>query len=50
MTETDFCVCVNRPNTVLMFVFMEQLQRLVGVSTGQSKAVSEKKASEVMKA
>ncbi|KAI4835297.1 hypothetical protein E4T44_08665 [Aureobasidium sp. EXF-8845] len=38
------------PNTVLMFVFMEQLQRLVGVSTGQSKAVSEKKASEVMKA
>jgi dicarboxylate transporter 10 len=33
-----------------MFVFMEQLQRLVGVSTGQPKAVSEKKASEVMKA
>lgn len=38
------------PNTVLMFVFMEQLQRLVGVSTGQPKAVSEKKASESMKA
>jgi dicarboxylate transporter 10 len=41
---------VTRPNTVLMFVFMEQLQRLVGVSTGQPKAVSEKKASEAMKA
>ncbi|KAI5249426.1 hypothetical protein E4T47_05020 [Aureobasidium subglaciale] len=38
------------PNTVLMFVFMEQLQRLVGVSTGQPKPVQEKKASEAMKA
>ncbi|KAI4720704.1 hypothetical protein E4T48_03064 [Aureobasidium sp. EXF-10727] len=38
------------PNTVLMFVFMEQLQRLVGVSTGQPKPVQEKKASESMKA
>ncbi|THX16722.1 hypothetical protein D6D13_01330 [Aureobasidium pullulans] len=38
------------PNTVLMFVFMEQLQRLVGVSTNQPKPVQEKKASEAMKA
>ncbi|KAH0373068.1 hypothetical protein KCU65_g532, partial [Aureobasidium melanogenum] len=38
------------PNTVLMFVFMEQLQRLVGVSSGQPKPVQEKKASEAMKA
>ncbi|KEQ95536.1 hypothetical protein AUEXF2481DRAFT_5135 [Aureobasidium subglaciale EXF-2481] len=38
------------PNTVLMFVFMEQLQRLVGVSTAQPKPVQEKKASEVVKA
>ncbi|KAI5208678.1 hypothetical protein E4T39_01432 [Aureobasidium subglaciale] len=38
------------PNTVLMFVFMEQLQRLVGVSTSQPKPVQEKKASESMKA
>jgi hypothetical protein len=41
---------VNSPNTVLMFVFMEQLQRLVGVSSGQPKPVQEKKASEAMKA
>nr|QKY59835.1 mitochondrial dicarboxylate transporter [Aureobasidium melanogenum] len=38
------------PNTVLMFVFMEQLQRLVGVSSNQPKPVQEKKASEAMKA
>ncbi|THY43272.1 hypothetical protein D6C99_07151 [Aureobasidium pullulans] len=38
------------PNTVLMFVFMEQLQCLVGVSTNQPKPVQEKKASEAMKA
>ncbi|CAD0029719.1 unnamed protein product [Aureobasidium pullulans] len=38
------------PNTVLMFVFMEQLQRLVGVSINQPKPVQEKKASEAMKA
>lgn len=38
------------PNTVLMFVFMEQLQRLVGVSTNQPKPAQEKKASEAMKA
>jgi hypothetical protein len=49
VSVTDFLL-LNRPNTVLMFVFMEQLQRLVGVSTGQPKAVSEKKASEAMKA
>jgi len=45
---TDDAAC--RPNTVLMFVFMEQLQRLVGVSSGQPKPVQEKKASEAMKA
>ncbi|KAG9564416.1 hypothetical protein KCU79_g5085, partial [Aureobasidium melanogenum] len=38
------------PNTVLMFVFMEQLQRLVGVSSNQPKPVQDKKASEAMKA
>lgn len=50
LREQGLTLLVNSPNTVLMFVFMEQLQRLVGVSTGQPKAVSEKKASEVMKA
>ncbi|KAI4734686.1 hypothetical protein E4T50_14786 [Aureobasidium sp. EXF-12298] len=38
------------PNTVLMFVFMEQLQRLVGVSSNQPKPVQDKKASEALKA